>query len=110
MALKSAFKQNLNHMHQALVEPISASLHPGNTVPFEEILQRWRAVGNTVSNLIGPRFELPTPVGWSSSNASVSGAEDLRFKSWAGQIEQSVANGSPPLQHFFERRCVARAQ
>ena len=25
--------------------------------PFEEILQRWRAVGNTMSDLTGPRFE-----------------------------------------------------
>ena len=29
----------------------------GNTAPFEEMLQRWQAVGNTVSNLTGPRFE-----------------------------------------------------
>ena len=28
---------------------------------------------------------------------------DLRFKPWADQIGHSVANGSPPLQHFFER-------
>ena len=45
---------------------------------------------------------------WSSGNAFASGAEGLRFKSWAGQIGHSVANGSPPLQHFFERSCVAR--
>ena len=51
-----------------------------------------------------------TPVGWSSGNAFVSGAGDLRFKSWACQIGHSVANGSLPLQHFFERSCVARAQ
>ena len=30
---------------------------------------------------------------WSSSNAFVSGAGSLRFKSRSGQIEQSVANG-----------------
>ena len=31
------------------------------------------------------------------------------FKSQAGQIQQSVANGSPPLQvHFFKKSCVAR--
>ena len=29
----------------------------GNTAPFEEMSQRWRAVGNTVSDLTGPRFE-----------------------------------------------------
>ena len=40
--------------------PISASLRPGNTAPFEEMSQRWRAVGNTVSNLTGPRFEPQT--------------------------------------------------
>ena len=31
--------------------PISASLRPGNTTPFEEMSQRWRTVGNTVSDL-----------------------------------------------------------
>ena len=42
----------------------------------------------------------------SSGNAfSFSGG--LRFKSQAGQVERSVANGSPPLRHFFERSCVA---
>ena len=32
----------------------------GNTAPFEEMLQRWRVVGNTVSDLTGPRFEPQT--------------------------------------------------
>ena len=40
--------------------PTSASLHPGNTAPFEEMSQRWRTVGNTASNLTGPRFEPQT--------------------------------------------------
>ena len=31
-----------------LVESIYASLRPGNTASFEEMSQRWRAVGNTV--------------------------------------------------------------
>ena len=31
-----------------------------------------------------------------------------RFKSRAGQIEHSVANGSPPQRHFFEKSCVVR--
>ena len=44
---------------------------------------------------------------WSSGNAFVSGAEGLRFKSRAGQIGHSVANGSPPLQHLFQRIYVA---
>ena len=29
----------------------------GNTTLFEEMWQRWRALGNTVSDLTGPRFE-----------------------------------------------------
>ena len=36
--------------------PIFAPFHLGNKAPFGEILQRWRAVGNVVSNLSGPRF------------------------------------------------------
>ena len=36
---------------------ISASLHSGNIAPFEEMPQRWRAVGSTMSDLTGPRFE-----------------------------------------------------
>ena len=32
----------------------------GNTAPFEEMSQRWRAVGSTVSNLTGPRSESQT--------------------------------------------------
>ena len=36
---------------------IFASLRPGNTAPFEEMLQRWRAVGNNVFSLTSLRFE-----------------------------------------------------
>ena len=32
-------------------------LRPGKTAPFQEMLQRWRVVGNTVFDLTGPRFE-----------------------------------------------------
>ena len=39
---------------------ISASLRSSNTTSFKEMLQRWRAVGNTVSDLTGPRFEPQT--------------------------------------------------
>ena len=46
---------------------------------------------------------------WLSVNAFVSGAEDLRFKSQAGQIEHIVANGLPLLHHFF-KICVTREQ
>ena len=43
-----------------LAGPISASLRPGSRAPFEEMSQRWRAVGSTVSDLTGPRFEPQT--------------------------------------------------
>ena len=36
------------------------SLHARNTAFFENMLQRWQAVGNTVSDLTGPRFEPQT--------------------------------------------------
>ena len=39
-----------------------------------------------------------------------SGVGGLVFKSQAGQIEHNVAKGSPLLQHFCERSCVAWAQ
>ena len=40
--------------------PISASLRPRNTAPLEEMLLQWRAVGNTVSDLTGPRYKPQT--------------------------------------------------
>ena len=43
-----------------LAGPISALLGSGNIGPFEEMSQRWRAVGNTMSNLTGPRFDPQT--------------------------------------------------
>ena len=42
------------------VEPFYASLHPGNIASLEEMSQRWRAGGNTESDLTDPRFEPPT--------------------------------------------------
>ena len=39
---------------------ISLSLRPGKAASFEEMSQRWRAVGSTVSDLTGPRFEPQT--------------------------------------------------
>ena len=45
-----------------------------------------------------------------SGNALVSEAGGLSFNFWTGQIEHSVASGSQPLQHFFERSCAARVQ
>ena len=42
------------------------------------------------------------PTSWSSGNEFVSGAGSMRFKSRAGQIGHSVANGLPPLRHFLD--------
>ena len=41
-------------------EPISASLRPGNLAHFEEMAQRRRDDGNTVTNLTSPRVEPKT--------------------------------------------------
>ena len=40
--------------HLRVIAPV------GNTAPFEEMSQPWRAVGNTVSDLTCPRFEPQT--------------------------------------------------
>ena len=40
--------------------PISESLRPINTAPFEELSQRWQAVGTAVFDFTGPRFEPQT--------------------------------------------------
>ena len=40
--------------HLRIIAPV------GNTAPFEEMSQRWQAVGNTVSDLTGPKFESQT--------------------------------------------------
>ena len=45
-----------------------------------------------------------------SGKAFAYEAGGLRFKFPAGQIRHSVANGSLPLRHFFEKSYVARAQ
>ena len=50
------------------------------------------------------------PANWLGGNAFVSVAGVLRFKSRAGQIKHSAADGSPQLRHFFEGSCIARAQ
>ena len=47
--------------------------------------------------------KLKSPAIWSSGNAFVTETGGLRFKSRAGQIGHSVANGLPQLQHCFER-------
>ena len=43
-----------------------------------------------------------------AGDAFVSVAGGLRFKSLASHDGHSVANGWPPLQHFFKGSCVER--
>ena len=50
------------------------------------------------------------PASWLNGYAFVSEAGSLRFKSLAVQIVHSVANGSSPLEHLFEKSSNARAQ
>ena len=47
---------------------------------------------------------------WLNGNTFVTGAGDMRFKSQGCQIVHNDANGSPLLQHFFQKSCVAWAQ
>ena len=53
------------------------------------------------------KFNQIQPASWSNGNVFVSEAGGLRCKSRAGQVGSGVANCSAPLQHFFERSCVA---
>ena len=60
----NSFKLNLSlyslyyaEASNELAMPIFAPLRLDSTASFEEMSQRWRAVGNTVSDLTGPRFE-----------------------------------------------------
>ena len=67
--------------------PIFASLRPGNTA-FEEMSQRWRAVGNNVSDFTGPRFEpqtsFPRRTRYPSTNASFCICRFFIHKSFLG--------------------------
>ena len=50
----------LNLDPERVYGPISASLRLGNTASFKEMLQLWRAAGDTMSNLTEPKFEPQT--------------------------------------------------
>ena len=54
----------------------SASMRPRNTASFEEMSQRWRVVGNTVSDLTRPRF---VPQTSRSRNESVTARPAGRY-------------------------------
>ena len=56
----SLYSLNCAEACNELAGPIFASLRPGNSAPFEEMSQRWRAVGNPVSDLTGLRFKPQT--------------------------------------------------
>ena len=67
--IKSFIRYSLYYakVYNEFVESISVSLHPSSTDPFEELLQRCQAVGNTVSNLTGLRFEPHTYTAWETN-------------------------------------------
>ena len=71
-----------------LAEPISASLRPGNTAPFEEMLQRWRAVDNTVFDL------------------TRGGVEDITFEVKAKEPKKIRGQGLGPT--FREQMTLSR--
>ena len=79
---------------------ISASLRAGNTSPFEEMLQRWRAAGKSVSDLTGwdlnlrpsasetnplPLDQLPSSVGFMLIYLSFSqyGTSQFLYAGWS---------------------------
>ena len=47
-------------VYRVCVAHLSVFSLPGNTATFEEMLQRWQAVVNTLSDLTGLRFEAQT--------------------------------------------------
>ena len=75
----------------------------GNTGPFEEMSQRWRAIGNTVSDMTGPRFEPQTSHSTDESIAvrpTVPKLEKQFFNFFAfllWRIKVSVRNSRPRL-------------
>ena len=62
--------------------PISASLCPGNTASFEEMLLQWRTVGSTVFNSIARDLKLRPPA--SETNA-------LPLEQLAGNVNNTKA-------------------
>ena len=56
----SLYSLNYAQAYNEFAGSISAPLRPGNAAPLEAMSQQWRAVGNTVFDLTGPRFEPQT--------------------------------------------------
>ena len=59
--------------------PISALLHPRNTAPFQEMSRRWRAVGNTVYDLICASFERKSRTPTETQSESTRSSDFLIF-------------------------------
>ena len=57
--------------------PLFTSVCPGKTASFEEMSQLWRAIGNTVLDLTGPRFESQTSC--SRDERVTARSKDLRL-------------------------------
>ena len=81
---------------------------------FYHSISLYNRVHSTVLHSISQKYALRLTnffrgySSWSSGNTFVSRAGGLRFKSRAGQIGHSVANGLLPQRQFFERSWVAR--
>ena len=85
---KSNLSSHLLHYAEACYEltgPIFASLRPDNTASFEEMPQRWWAVGSIVSNLTGPRFKL-------QSYRSRNERDLLKFETFGAKCLQQQTN------------------
>ena len=83
-----------------LAGPISASLRPGSTVSFEEMSQRRRAVGNTLSDLTGPRFNLIRPPAPETSALPI---DHLASSNWT---QQNRIYSKKNYQNFLVAYCL----
>ena len=52
--IHAVLRQSVKQVARAHLRVIA---HAGNAAPFQEMSQRWQAVGSTASNLTDPRFE-----------------------------------------------------
>ena len=73
-------------MCKELTVPLSVALYLGNTARFEKMSQRWRAVGNTVSDLTSPRLEPQTS---SSIDKRVTAQPTVENICWRTNIERN---------------------
>ena len=81
---------------------------PLSKTPLSTIAYSSNQYENTSIKLSLNLSTISRPVGRAVMHLFLAGSQG--FKSRAGQVGHSVGNGSPPLQRFFERNCVATAQ